>query len=149
MASIAIVHGGAAQRGGTRSACDQYTADHFQTCREYAEATCDSWVIVSAKHGVIHPNRQIQSYDVTRADFDPFEEMQWVKRIQRQLGDVLFDQYTSPQFSRVVVLTDDYHTAALDPVFKQATGRGVAVEKPFEGRYDEPVESVLKQPVPR
>lgn len=149
MASIVIVHGGAEQRGGTRSAREQYTGDRFDACREYAETVCDSWVIVSTKHDVIHPDRTIESYELVVDDFDPFEEMQWVKRIQRQLADVLFDQYQNPQFSRVVTLTDEYHTDALDHVLQDVQRSGSTVEKPLSGREEEPVEAVLKRQATR
>lgn len=132
MASIGIVQGGIEQRGGTRVVRRQYTGETFESRRAYATETCDAWVVVSPKYDIVRPEAEIERYDLTRGDFGPFEEMQWVKRLQQQLREVLFDEDENPQFSRVVVLTDDYCRAALEPVYRQAEGAGVTVEQPSE-----------------
>ncbi|WP_332899912.1 DUF6884 domain-containing protein [Haladaptatus sp. CMSO5] len=129
MASIGIVQGGIEQRGGARAVRTQYAGATFESRRAYAEETCDAWVVVSPKYDIVSPEREIESYDLTHEAFGPFEEMQWVKRLQQQLRAVLFDD-ESPEYSRVVVLTDDYCKAALEPVYRQAENAGVTVVQP-------------------
>ncbi|WP_338729673.1 DUF6884 domain-containing protein [Haladaptatus sp. DJG-WS-42] len=132
MATIGIVQGGIETRGGTRVARRQYTGETFESRRAYAEETCDAWVVVSPKYDIVASETEIESYDLTRDDFGPFEELQWVKRLQQQLRDALFDAGENPQFARVIVLTDDYYLAALEPVYLHAENAGMTVEQPSE-----------------
>ncbi|WP_395858435.1 DUF6884 domain-containing protein [Arthrobacter sp. KBS0702] len=36
----------------------------FKKASAYAELTCDRWYILSAKHGLLHPDEIIQPYDM-------------------------------------------------------------------------------------
>jgi len=40
-----------------------YCSRHFQLCRTYVSQRCDLWCILSAKHGVLHPNQVIEPYN--------------------------------------------------------------------------------------
>lgn len=42
---------------------DLYDSTYFDVMRRYAEATQDNWRILSAKHGLIHPETVIEPYD--------------------------------------------------------------------------------------
>jgi cytoplasmic iron level regulating protein YaaA (DUF328/UPF0246 family) len=50
-----------------------YTGGLFRKAAAYAEATCDRWYVLSAKHGLVHPETVIAPYDVKlgRSHFDP------------------------------------------------------------------------------
>lgn len=50
-----------------------YTSNYFKLKREYAERMGDSWYIISAKYGVIHPWKSIEPYDITISDY-PLDE---------------------------------------------------------------------------
>lgn len=72
---IALVGCGSAkvelEEGETIAAKDLYTSNYFQLKREYAEECCDEWYILSAKHGLLDPDEQIETYDAslsTRSD---------------------------------------------------------------------------------
>jgi len=69
---IAIVGCGSAKQdlddGETVPAKNLYTSNYFQLKREYAETCCDEWFILSAEHGLIHPDDEIEAYD---ASLDP------------------------------------------------------------------------------
>lgn len=43
---------------------DLYVSQLFRKTSAYAEATCDRWYILSAKHGLIHPDTVIEPYDM-------------------------------------------------------------------------------------
>lgn len=41
-----------------------YVSQLFRKASAYAEATCDRWYILSAKHGLVHPDTILEPYDV-------------------------------------------------------------------------------------
>lgn len=43
---------------------DLYISQLFRKASAYAEATCDRWYILSAKHGLVHPDTVIEPYDM-------------------------------------------------------------------------------------
>jgi len=45
-------------------ALEPYVSQLFKKASAYAELTCDSWYVLSAKHGPVHPGEVIEPYDV-------------------------------------------------------------------------------------
>ncbi len=45
-------------------ALEPYVSQLFKKASAYAELTCDSWYVLSAKHGPVHPDEVIEPYDV-------------------------------------------------------------------------------------
>jgi hypothetical protein len=43
---------------------DLYISQLFRKASAYAEQTCDRWYILSAKHGIVHPDAVLEPYDV-------------------------------------------------------------------------------------
>lgn len=41
-----------------------YVSQLFKKASAYAEKTCDRWYILSAKHGLVHPDEVLEPYDV-------------------------------------------------------------------------------------
>ena len=41
-----------------------YVSQLFKKASAYAELTCDRWYILSAKHGLVHPDAIIEPYDM-------------------------------------------------------------------------------------
>jgi hypothetical protein len=41
-----------------------YVSQLFKKASAYAEATCDRWYVLSAKHGLVHPDTVLEPYDV-------------------------------------------------------------------------------------
>lgn len=42
-----------------------YTSSYFSAHRSWAEECCDEWRILSAKHGLVHPDQYLDPYDAT------------------------------------------------------------------------------------
>lgn len=53
-----------------------YTSQLFPKASFYAEATCERWYILSAKHGLVHPDTVLELYDVKlgRSHRDPAKD---------------------------------------------------------------------------
>lgn len=65
-----------------------YVSQLFKKASAYAEATCDRWYILSAKHGLVHPDAVLEPYDVklganTRGQ-EPIHN--WADRVRKQLA---------------------------------------------------------------
>lgn len=54
-----------------------YQGALFKLARAYVEATCDEWLILSAFHGVVHPDTVIQPYERSLADMPREARKAW------------------------------------------------------------------------
>jgi hypothetical protein len=80
--TYALVGCGSAKKDGTHPAKDLYDSTYFEKKRDFAEKLADEWYIISAKYGVIDPEREIEDYDVS------IEDVQvdgWLKRVDAYL----------------------------------------------------------------
>ena len=53
---------------GARAAKDLYVSTLFLGRRSYVERSCVEWWILSAEHGLVHPDTVLAPYDVTLKD---------------------------------------------------------------------------------
>lgn len=66
-----------------------YTSTYFQLKREYAQACCDDYYILSAKFGLVPPEALVaESYDLTVHDLDDDTLAKWVARIDDRLAAI-------------------------------------------------------------
>jgi len=65
---LVIVGCGAAKQDHRTKAKGLYTSTYFKKKREYAETVGDAWLILSAEHGLVHPEQPIDPYDTTIGD---------------------------------------------------------------------------------
>jgi len=106
------------------SACDLYVSVLFRKARQYAEASGCPWFILSAKHGLVRPNQQIEPYDQTLNEMGINDRRAWGKRVDDQLQKFI------PELSRVVFLAGIRYREFLG---QHLCARGVQVEVPMEG----------------
>jgi hypothetical protein len=75
---------------GRHRAQDIYRSELFLGRRRYAESVAAPWFILSAKHGLLAPDDEVDSYDVTLMDLSPSERAEWGRRVlaevDRRLG---------------------------------------------------------------
>lgn len=72
-----IVGCGKEKRNRKCEAQRMYTSTYFAKKREYAQWVGDEWYILSAKYGIIAPNRVISPYEMTAPE-DWEVETQWI-----------------------------------------------------------------------
>lgn len=70
MTTHVIVGCGKKKAPGKVEARDKYTSPYATVKARFAETIGDSWSILSAKYGIIEPDRVIDDYDVTASDVD-------------------------------------------------------------------------------
>lgn len=77
MTRIGLVGCGASKKEGCHKAKNLYTSNYFRLKKEYAEKVCDSWYILSAKHGLISPEKEIEAYDRSVSDMGEHATYEW------------------------------------------------------------------------
>lgn len=106
------------------AAGDLYVSSLFRKARLYAEKHADSWYILSAKHGLVRPDKIIEPYDVTLNAMPIAERRRWSDQVNRQLEDVVAHGY------QLIMLAGSRYREGVENVQRS---RGVEVEVPMQG----------------
>lgn len=104
-----------------------YTSTLFEGRRAYVERTCEEWWILSAAHGLVHPDQPLAPYDVTLKNAGRAQRRAWTQQVLHQL-----DELTQPGIGDVV----EIHAGAEYRDFGLVDGlqeRGCEVDVPTEG----------------
>jgi hypothetical protein len=64
---------------------DLYRSPLWRRRRQYAEASGCPWLILSAKHGLIDPDKRIAPYDLALGQLSAAQRRVWGERVVRQL----------------------------------------------------------------
>ena len=100
-----------------------YIGSFFRANREYASRVADRWYILSAKHGVLHPDQVIRPYDCSIAAFTADEREQWAARVWRRMEPLIEGA------ERIILLAGKNYVA---PLLPRLEGRRLDVEgNPF------------------
>lgn len=83
-APIILVACGSQKLDHAAEARDLYTGDLFKKARAYAEKFGYSWRILSAKHGLIDPERVIEPYDEFLGNMTASKREAWVELVRKQ-----------------------------------------------------------------
>jgi hypothetical protein len=86
-----------------------YVSQLFKKASAYAETTCDRWYILSAKHGLVHPDSVLEPYDMKLGASTSGQEPihNWADRVRKQLAAELGDV---PGVGLVVLAGAQYQT---------------------------------------
>ncbi|MET1155545.1 DUF6884 domain-containing protein [Arthrobacter sp.] len=91
-----------------------YVSQLFEKASAYAKATRDRWYILSAKHGLIHPDEVIEPYDVrlgtNHRTATPIHT--WAAGVRDQLADEL----DGLQNVKLIALAGEQYRTALNGV---------------------------------
>lgn len=84
---------------------DLYASPLFQRQREWATARCDTWFILSGKHGLLRPEDVIEPYDLELKVQSRQQKREWseqvLSRIQREFGSLkgaYFEIYAGAEY---------------------------------------------------
>lgn len=86
---VGLVGCAAAKLQRPAAARDLYTSQLFRKAAAYAESTCDVWFILSAEHGLVHPDTVLAPYDTKLGTKTGPPIWDWAARVQAQLDDEL------------------------------------------------------------
>lgn len=93
MTRIGLVGCASAKLDRPAPARELYTSSLFRKAAAYAEATCDRWFILSALHGLVHPDAVLDPYDVKLGRGKPQDPAVWgwADQVNGQLEESLAD----------------------------------------------------------
>ena len=89
----ALVGCGDAKHDGLLPAREKYRSTYFGLKRDFAETLCARWWILSAKFGLLDPDRVINDYDVAITD-DDVDAAQWAENVRTALANVEWPETT-------------------------------------------------------
>lgn len=117
----------ATKRDRPMPAKDLYISDYWDKRRAHAEASGRAWFVLSAKHGLLHPDEVIEPYDVSLEGASADEARAWagevgprIVSICRALGATTVEVHAGQA----------YTPARLISALEDA---GIAVERPLAG----------------
>lgn len=94
-----------------------YVSQLFKKASVYAEATCDRWFVLSAKHGLVHPDTVIEPYDMRLGTNDrtspPIHA--WAAGVRGQLAAELAGL---EDVTLVALAGEQYRTVLLNSVWR-------------------------------
>lgn len=106
-----------AQKAATRvRAADLYRSDWFRKARAYVESSGCRWFILSAAHGLLHPDTPVDPYDTTLAAMGARGRREWGVRVAAQLDAALGAAFQG----RIVFLAGRHYRV---PLLAYAAGR--------------------------
>lgn len=73
------------KRSSPRAARDLYDSKLFRGRRAYVEATCDRWLVLSAKYGLIGPDDVIAPYEETLKSRSAEARRSWAASVLEQI----------------------------------------------------------------
>jgi len=87
------------QKGGASAkARNLYVSDWFKKARRFVEQRSDPWFILSAEHGLLHPDTEVAPYEKTLNEMTIAERRAWAKRVIEQMKNQL------PSVPQIVLL---------------------------------------------
>lgn len=89
MATIGLVACSASKLDEISPAAELYTGDLFGKSREYVEAHCDAWLILSAMWGVVRPDGLLAPYELYLAAQPKCARDGWNARVVDQLETLI------------------------------------------------------------
>jgi hypothetical protein len=81
-------------------------SDLFRKAAAYCDANLDGWFVLSAKYGLVEPERVLEPYDVTLKTMSSLERRRWGAQVAqqlRQLGDVALEAHAGAHYVRPLV----------------------------------------------
>lgn len=87
MVRLYLVGCGKAKKEGIHKAKDLYTSNYFKLKLRYAEMFGDKCYILSAKHRLLDPEKEIEKYCKKVDDFNKEEKADWVAGIISKLKE--------------------------------------------------------------
>ncbi len=106
------------------AAKDLYVSPWFRKARRYVDRTGRPWFILSAKHGLVHPDEVISPYELTLNNMPLAGRRQWASRTLTQLEPYL------DGVKCVVFFAGQRYREFLEPPLRS---RGLTVSVPMAG----------------
>lgn len=124
MARIFLISCASHKRDERSPAKDLYISPLFVKSKTLATFEADNWYILSAKHGLLDPDQNIDPYDQTLKRMPSLERHQWAQRVVNKLTSV------SVPSDQITILAG---TSYRETLVSELKGRGYSVDVPMLG----------------
>lgn len=122
--TIFLVSCVAAKRALAVPAKDLYISAWFVKARHYVEQHASTWFILSAEHGLVHPDQIVAPYERTLNTMSIHERRLWADKVMGQISECV------PQITNVTFLAGARYREFLATPLRD---RGITVTIPMEG----------------
>ena len=103
---------------------DLYTSPWFQKARRYVLKSGSPWYILSAEHGLVHPEQILAPYEKTLNTLGAAERRAWAREVQTQMEQAL------PEADEIILLAGARYRDHLEPWLRR---RFTRVSVPMRG----------------
>ncbi len=124
MARICLVSCVSLKDTSKMKAGDIYLSPLFKKAKEYASNNFDRWYILSAKYGLIHPNKIIEPYEKTLNKMSRQDRHKWSEDVFEE-----FEKCTKPN-DEITFVAGQRYRQDLTPLL---LNRGNKIQVPMEG----------------
>lgn len=124
MATVYLVSCVSAKQARAVPARELYISEWFKKARAFVSTQKSPWFILSAEHGLVHPDTVVAPYERTLNKMSIAERKAWAERVKQQMEADL------PRADRVVILAGARYREFLFPYLG---ARFASVELPMEG----------------
>lgn len=124
MDCVLLVSCGKNKKESSSRAKDLYVSCRFRIARKLIESVGSPWFILSAKHGLLPPDKVIEPYDQTLKGKPVSEHKAWAEKVAKQMDSLL------PPAEAIVILAGKDYYECLMPYLKR---RFANVTIPMEG----------------
>jgi hypothetical protein len=100
-----------------------YQSDLFRKSRAYVEQHCDDWFILSALHGLVHPDKVIEPYDVTLERMSRLDNLVWTADVMIDVAGLRIDR----GYAECIVLAGSRYRKAFDGIPHKAPLAGLGI----------------------
>ena len=92
---------------------DLYRSTWFVLARNWIERKRLPWYILSAKHGLVHPDTSVAPYDETLNSMGVAARRAWAKRVETQIDEML------PTANEVIVFAGQRYRVDLEECLRR------------------------------
>lgn len=102
---------GGKKRRERSMARDLYTSGYFKLKVAFATSLRKPWAVLSAKHGILMPERKVHPYDLSLGDLDEAGVRRWAEDVAEQ-----FLEWQLGATRIAIVAGDRYFSALIEPL---------------------------------
>lgn len=119
---VGLVACGSAKLDRPAPARELYIGNLFRAAADYAERSCDEWLILSALYGVVVPDQELAPYDYSLVGAPVARRRAWAIGVWRDLAE------WRARDARFMLLAGDAYARFLEPLLGSTN-----VDRPLRG----------------
>lgn len=107
MKPVVLISCGKEKRQWSCRASEMYCSERFISAKQFAQQQNYDWYVISAKHGLLHPDAMIEPYDLSILNFTDNEKNLWAEKITNDIFKL------HELSTKIMILADNNYSNAL------------------------------------